>query len=450
MARARKGPKPTASGWPYVYNQPKKAGGPDRFVFWTGRKGDPKYVVRGNDISSPAFLAAYARFQNGQPPYEDRPVSTARRNPNPDTSRTDKDYAYGTLGWLLLRRMKMTDFERQKNRRAIEGQFLWIMKEPVKKEVPNGPKVGHLPLKHIDSVALTNLLARKVSTTTEKKPDRTGLKVREVLIVKGDKQANNILKWLRPVGKMAVVEKFWTVNHVDLVEKWRGKRGGFKMWTDEVWEAVCKVYSLGTKPRLVFDLAGFSGQRRGDVYVLGWNTPACTFLKPDEECPYGSLEIRQEKGADDDGEEAQIAYVPIIQELHDSLEAARVKGILGANFFIRQDHKDLPYTKESLGNMVRKWLDKAEEETGVSTKGYSLHGLRKLFVCRLIERGCEPHVVMSATGHQTLKEIDRYAKGYFREKMKSKLYAKWREHAIKQGIPVSTKADEDDGLNEAA
>ena len=112
MARAKKGPKRTASGWPYVYNQPKKAGGPDRFVFWTGRKGDPKYIVRGNDISSPTFLATYARYQQGQPPYEDRPVRAPKRNPNPETQPTDEGYAYGTLGWLLLRHMKTADFER--------------------------------------------------------------------------------------------------------------------------------------------------------------------------------------------------------------------------------------------------------------------------------------------------------------------------------------------------
>ena len=58
MAQAKKGPKPTQSGWPHVYNQPKRKGGPARYVFWMGVKGAPKYRVRKNDITSDAFVVA--------------------------------------------------------------------------------------------------------------------------------------------------------------------------------------------------------------------------------------------------------------------------------------------------------------------------------------------------------------------------------------------------------
>ena len=43
------------------------------------------------------------------------------------------------------------------------------------------------------------------------------------------------------------------------------------MWTDEQWERATSYYPLGTKERLVLDLAGYTGPRRGDVYVLGWH-----------------------------------------------------------------------------------------------------------------------------------------------------------------------------------
>ncbi|MFL5224090.1 MAG: hypothetical protein ACJ8CH_11500, partial [Microvirga sp.] len=55
-----------------------------------------------------------------------------------------------------------------------------------------------------------------------------------------------------------------------------------------------------------------------------------------------------------------------------------------------------------------------------------------------IERGCDPHDVMAVTGHQTLKEIDRYAKAYFRERKKADVYAKWRAGAIKVRIEPTT------------
>ena len=43
---------------------------------------------------------------------------------------------------------------------------------------------------------------------------------------------------------------------------------------------------------------------------------------------------------------------------------------------------------------------------------------------------------MAATGHKTLKEIDRYAKEYFQQKKKAVVYEKWRSHAVQLGIPV--------------
>ena len=44
---------------------------------------------------------------------------------------------------------------------------------------------------------------------------------------------------------------------------------------------------------------------------------------------------------------------------------------------------------------------------------------------------CFTAPVMALTGHQTLKEIDRYAKAYFREKKKASVYEKWRTGAAR-------------------
>jgi hypothetical protein len=41
---------------------------------------------------------------------------------------------------------------------------------------------------------------------------------------------------------------------------------------------------------------------------------------------------------------------------------------------------------------------------------------------------------VAVTGHQTLKEIDRYAQAYFREQKKFDVYEKWRRGAVKAGI----------------
>jgi integrase len=278
-----------------------------------------------------------------------------------------------------------------------------------------------MPVDRFDTEAIQTLVDRKVQTRkAEGLNKRTG-QVHEVVATTGGAQKNSLIKWIRSVLKLAIKRKLVKVNFARDVEKEKVKGGGYRMWTDEMWNLMVKTYPLGTKGRLTFDLAGYTGQRHGDVDRWGWDQ----FIPPSEGLPYGSLRIEQEKGDAGDGD-PYVAHIPILDELHESLEAARAAGILKSKFFIRLDHKDEPYVKESFGNPVRKWLNKA----GIPN-GYSLHGLRKLCVCRLIERGCDPHEVMALTGHQTLKEIDRYAKAYFREKKKADVDKKWRTGAAK-------------------
>ena len=38
------------------------------------------------------------------------------------------------------------------------------------------------------------------------------------------------------------------------------------------------------------------------------------------------------------------------------------------------------------------------------------HGLRKAAARRLAEAGCTAHQIMSITGHQSMKEVERYTK----------------------------------------
>jgi integrase len=38
------------------------------------------------------------------------------------------------------------------------------------------------------------------------------------------------------------------------------------------------------------------------------------------------------------------------------------------------------------------------------------HGLRKAAARRLAEAGCTAHQIMSMTGHQSMKEVERYTK----------------------------------------
>ncbi|WP_048708952.1 tyrosine-type recombinase/integrase [Microvirga massiliensis] len=411
-------PKAQKSPIRYVYDQPNRHGR-TRYYFWRGEKGQRKFRVKDDIVTGAAFYAAYSRFLDGQHPYPDQEAVEKARTDSVEERRkeaksTSTKFPVNSWGWLCLEYMKTDTFRQQKNKRAIEGQLRWTWDQPLRRSNPDGRTYGDMPLDRFDTEAIQTLVDRKVTTTDiDENAKRTG-KSQKVTKTTGGPQKNNLIKWVRGVLKFAIKRKLVKVNYAHFVEKEQVKGGGYKMWTDEMWDRMVHAYPLGTKQRLTFDLAGYTGQRRGDVYLLGWDQ----YIPPEDGLPYGSLRVEQEKG---DVGDPYVAHIPILDELHESLEAAKANGILGSKFFVRQDHKDEPYVKESFGNMVRRWLDKA----GIPN-GFSLHGLRKLCVCRLIERGCDPHDVMAVTGHQTLKEIDRYAKAYFREKKKADVYKKWR------------------------
>ena len=53
-----------------------------------------------------------------------------------------------------------------------------------------------------------------------------------------------------------------------------------------------------------------------------------------------------------------------------------------------------------------------------------MHGLRKAAARRLAEALCEPHEIMSITGHRTLKEVTRYTEAFDRAKLGRSAMAK--------------------------
>lgn len=108
----------------------------------------------------------------------------------------------------------------------------------------------------------------------------------------GGSQKNNLIKWIKSALKFAVKKKLIKANFALFVEKEQIRSGGFKMWTDELWDRMVAHFPHGTKQRLTFDLAGYTAQRRGDIYLLGWDQ----FIPPEGGLPHGSLRVAQDKG----------------------------------------------------------------------------------------------------------------------------------------------------------
>jgi integrase len=177
---------------------------------------------------------------------------------------------------------------------------------------------------------------------------------------------------------------------------------------DEI-QAFQDEFKLGTKERLLFDLAYYTTQRRADLPRLG-----CLVLEKDrsgnDRLSFVQHKLRNKKPV--------TAYVPLFPELRRSLEAAKAADILGETLYLVH-HKsgpnqpDRPYAEGSLGNMMQDAIKRLMAKTGMK-KPFSLHGLRKAGVCRLIMMGLSVHQIMAITGHRTPKEIDRYGRDYMR------------------------------------
>jgi hypothetical protein len=168
-------------------------------------------------------------------------------------------------------------------------------------------------------------------------------------------------------------------------------------------------FKLGTKERLLFDLAYYTTQRRADLPRLGR-----MFVGRDrsgnDRLSFVQHKLRNKKPV--------TAYVPLFPDLRRSLDAAKEAGILGETLYLVHDkigsiQPDRPYAEGSLGNMMQDAIKTLMAKTGMK-RPFSLHGLRKAGVCRLIMMGLSVHQIMAITGHRTPKEIDRYGRDYVR------------------------------------
>ena len=196
--------------------------------------------------------------------------------------------------------------------------------------------------------------------------------------------ANNLRRMLRAIMKLAKKRKMIAVNPMIEIEPIRYKVKGFKDWSDDEIGLFANHFPIGTRERLALELMLCAAPRRSDVIRLG-----------PEHVIAGRLVYRQKKtGAEIDIPllphlEAAIAALPPHPERRFFLETQFGEGFTETGFY--------------------NWFTDKARRAGVP-KGRSPHGLRKACCRRLAEAGCSPHEIMSVSGHETLKEVERYTK----------------------------------------
>ena len=209
--------------------------------------------------------------------------------------------------------------------------------------------------------------------------------------------ANNLRRMLRAVMKLAKRRKMIKVNPMTEVDPIRYKVKGFKDWSDAEIKLFTDHYAIGTRERLALELLLCAGPRRSDVIRLG---PVHVF---DGRLVY----VQKKTGAE--------INIPLLPQLQAAIKAVPSIGEQGR---FLETQFGAAFTETGFYN----WFTDKAQKAGVP-KGRSPHGLRKACCRRLAEAGCSPHEIMSVSGHETLKEVERYTKAANRAHLASSAIA---------------------------
>jgi integrase len=182
--------------------------------------------------------------------------------------------------------------------------------------------------------------------------------------------ANRLLGLISILMEHAIALGWRDDNPAFGVKRLKHYGSGFTTWAETDIETYRAHYPLGSRERLVLELAIGTAQRRGDLVRLGWRHVV-----------KGAIALRQSKtGAP--------VTVPIVRELQAAIDLCPRDCL---TFIAQADGR--PLGAETLG---------ADQ--------LSLHGLRKAAARRLAEAGCTAHEMMAVTGHKSLSEAERYTR----------------------------------------
>ena len=180
------------------------------------------------------------------------------------------------------------------------------------------------------------------------------------------------------------------------IKKKRAPKAAKRGWDTLSEDNIAKYYAKwkrGTRQHLAMTLLLWTGQRRGDAVRIG---PGSMVGGYDPGKLQGrSLFVRQNKT----GKELDI---PLAPALADALTACGITAD-SPSFILTERGK--PYSEKSFTGKFTAW----GRATGILTQ-CSPHTLRFAAARRLAELGLSLKVIASITGHDSLKELERYTK----------------------------------------
>jgi integrase len=271
----------------------------------------PRIRIRG-EFGSPEFLAAVEEAKAGR-----RPQNLSRRGGKA-----------GTVQWAVDRYLESARWATMKpaTRKQRENFFLQMT-----------GKIGDQPITAIDRASIKASLDARAATPFA---------------------ARNWLKTMRALFDWLVEAEIVAVNVTTGIRAKAPRTAGFLPWSPEDHARFTAKWALGTRERLIYEIAANTGLRRGDIARLGR-----VHLRN------GWIQITTEKTG-------TLVEIPMMRALEKAIEA----GPCGDFTFVCVEKASgkkgeapvrRPMTKESMANLFAD----ACRDAGLVRK--SLHGIRK-------------------------------------------------------------------------
>jgi integrase len=219
----------------------------------------------------------------------------------------------------------------------------------------------------------------------------------------GPEGANNLRRMLKKLFPLAVrmgLRKDNPAAALEKVKRPRGSKRSHRPWTEDDIAAFIAKYPFGTREYLALSLLLYTGQRRSDVVKLGPKNIRGAYDPKD--FTGRKLALTQEKTG-------TTLVLPIYHALADALAEANIPADAPAFLLTLYGR---PFTPQGFTS----YFTQCSREAGIEEQA-SPHGLRHAAARRLAEAGCSEKLIASITGHETLKEVERYTKSANQEHM---------------------------------
>jgi integrase len=197
------------------------------------------------------------------------------------------------------------------------------------------------------------------------------------------------------------VDREW-IEHTPVTRIKALEGGHLRAWTRK--EADTAEAALPAHLAPVVILARYTGQRRGDLCVMGWSAYDGSTIRL----------VQQKTGA------------PLVLPVHPALKL-RLDAWPRVAATILTDKWNRPWKPQGLSHA----LPDALARIGLS-HDLNVHGLRKLAAAELADAGCSVHEIASITGHKSLSMIQLYTQSADQKRLASAAIIRLSQHQDKR------------------